>query len=345
MDGSRSESSIDLVEEFSKDIGDLSKDENIKILTAGVNNMYSIAKCVRNLIAQNGGLKAYLTYQRLVKLLDFVWKSAQSFQNNVLESDLSKKQPNGLPGTLKGFGEVLDELKRNLPQEDIVEDTNKIPNSSAIELLLELFYKGIAKVPRNIYEFLLAFEARFGRYFTETNSCGLPKVVFICYKPGGVIVTASAVRWEIPLGNTKGLQYKRVNAKLREMRMKRFRSAPTEEEEAKFTQVKAANHRWQQGGQTMSRQLKDERFKPFKHRRRQAGAFHVLGGAGSILKIHNPCIKCRHLFRFKYIGQKATDNRRQRNTLWNYRNCAEDLCHEFCVKKEASDRKPDTSLC
>lgn len=151
MAGSRSESIIDSVEEFWKiEMDPLSYDNNVKLLTAGVKNMYSIAKCASDLISDDDGPKAYLTYQRLVKVLDFVWKGAQSLQNNVSKSDPSREQPKDLPKTFDKFEKVLDTLKCNLPREDIVKDTNKIPNSSAIELLLELFYKTIPKVPENI---------------------------------------------------------------------------------------------------------------------------------------------------------------------------------------------------
>jgi hypothetical protein len=149
MAGSRSESIFDSVEKFwNIEMDHLPNDQNIEILTAGVNNMYSIAKCAIDLMPDNPDLEAYLTYQRLVKVLDFVWKGAQSL--NILKSDLSKKQPEDPPDTLDAFKGVLDTLKCNLPQEDIVENTIKIPNSSAIELLLELFYKTIPKVPENI---------------------------------------------------------------------------------------------------------------------------------------------------------------------------------------------------
>ena len=126
-----------------------------------------------------------------------------------------------------------------------------------------------------IDEFVLAFEAKFGKHFTETNHCGLPKVVFICYVPGGIIITASAAKWK--LGKT--LQYKEVNWNLREMHRKRFRLKSTETAKEKFAKVKAAYDRWKKGGHTMSRELKDERFKAFRHLRRQGGAFHVLKSA------------------------------------------------------------------
>lgn len=153
MIGSRSESIIDSVEEFWKiEIDHLSYDDNIKLLHAGVNNMYSIAKCANDLISDDDkrGLKTYLTYQRLVKVLDFVCKGAQSLQNNISKSDPSRKLPEDLSNTISAFEESLDPLKGKPPQEAIVKNTNKIPNSSAIELLLELFYKTIPKVPENI---------------------------------------------------------------------------------------------------------------------------------------------------------------------------------------------------
>ncbi|KAK5194638.1 hypothetical protein LTR92_005882 [Exophiala xenobiotica] len=339
MAGSCSESIFDSVEIFwNIEMYHLPNDQNIEILTAGVNNMYSIAKCAIDLIPDNPDLEAYLTYQRLVKVLDFVWKGAQSL--NILKSEFSKKQPEDPPDTLDAFKGVLDTLKCNLPQEDIVENTIKIPNSSAIELLLELFYKTIPKVPENIYEFVLAFEAKFGEHFTEKTPCGLPKVVFICYVPGGMIITASAAKWV----SEKGLQFRGVNSELRKMRSKRFRWAWTETAEEKFTKVKAAHDRWKKGRHTMSRQLKDQRFKAFMHLEIQGGAFRVLNGAGSILKIYEPCIKCRHLYRFRYIGQKAIDNRDE-DKLYPYRSCAEDLCHILWADNKASDRKPNTSLC
>ncbi len=188
---------------------------------------------------------------------------------------------------------------------------------------------------------MLAFEAEFGEHFTETNNCGLPRVVFICYMPRGIIITASAAKWEF---NEK-LQYMGVNSKLRAMQRKRFRLASKKTAKEKFTKVKAAYRRWQESDHTMSRELKDERFKAFKHLTRQGGAFHVLKGAGSILKIYHPCIKCRHLYRFRYIGQKPTDNRNRDNKLWAYGNCGEDLCHNLWANNKTSDRKPNTSLC
>jgi len=128
-----------------------------------------------------------------------------------------------------------------------------------------------------------------------------------------MITTASAAKWEVSFkekGKKRYIRYEGgVNSKLREMHRNRFRLASTETAKEKFAKVKAAYGKWQQGGPTMSRELKDERFKAFKHLRRQGGAFHVLAGAGSILKIYQPCIKCRHLYRFDYIGQKATDDR------------------------------------
>ena len=151
MAGSRSQSIIDSVEKFWKtEMNPLSYDNNIKILTAGVKNMYSIAQCAEDLISENDGTKAYLTYQRLVKVLDFVWKGAQSLQNIVLKSDPSREPQEDLSDTFEVFREVLDTLKCKPPREEMVKDTNKIPNSSAIELLLELFYKTTPEVPENI---------------------------------------------------------------------------------------------------------------------------------------------------------------------------------------------------
>ncbi|KAK5465260.1 hypothetical protein LTS15_001823 [Exophiala xenobiotica] len=344
MADSRSESIFDSVEEFWKIEMDHSpNNQDIKILTAGVNNMCSIAKCAIDLIPKKPSdlnpnildLGAYLTYQRLVKVLDFVWKGAQSL--NILKSDLSEKQPEDPPDTLDAFKKDLDTLKSNLPQEDIVENTIKIPNSSAIELLLELFYKTIPEKPENIYEFVLAFEAKFGKFFTEKHPCGLPRVVFICYVPGGMIATACAAKWKL----RNGFKFQGVNSKLREMREKRFQSALTETAEEKFTKVEAA---WKKGHHTISRQLEDERFEAFQHLEIQGGAFQVLNGAGSILKISKPCIKCRHLYHFRYIGQKAIDNRDE-DALYPYRSCAEDLCHILWANNEVSDRKLNTSLC
>ncbi|KIW45341.1 uncharacterized protein PV06_03739 [Exophiala oligosperma] len=71
-------------------------------------------------------------------------------------------------------------------------------------------------------------------------------------------------------------------------------------------------------GHTMSRELKDERFKAFNHPKRQGGAFHALNGVGSILKIHSPCIKCRLMYRSGYIGQKPK-NGPDTMALWQLR--------------------------
>lgn len=153
MAGSRSESIIGSVEEFWDIERDhLSSDDNIKLLTAGVKNMLSIAKCARDLFPEKNDPTAYkyLTYQRLVKVLVFVLKGARLIQNAVSKSDSSAIPSAHLSNALKYFQDVLDELKCKLPQEDIVKDTHKIPNSSAIELLLELFYKTLPKVPENI---------------------------------------------------------------------------------------------------------------------------------------------------------------------------------------------------
>lgn len=170
----------------------------------------------------------------------------------------------------------------------------------------------------------------------------------MCYVPRGIIITASAATWSLSFeegGKMVRIAYEGVSSKLRRMHSNRFRLRFTESAKEKFTKVKAAYGRWQSGFNTMSYELKGERFKPFKHLRRQGGSFHVLDGAGSILKIYNPCIKCRHLYRFGYIGRKATDNREKDDTLWPYGFCAEDLWHNLWANNRATDRKPETSLC
>lgn len=139
---------IDSVENFWKiETDEDCKDENLEILTVGVNNMYSIANCANDLISGKDGLKlkAYSTYQRLVKVLDFVFKGAQLFQHNASKSGLPEEQLKPLSKTIDDFKGVLDRLKSDLP-EDIVGNKNEIPNSSAIELLLELFYKACPDV-------------------------------------------------------------------------------------------------------------------------------------------------------------------------------------------------------
>lgn len=144
MAGFHSESIIESVEEFwNTEMDDPFDDKKLDILTAGLNNMCSIAKCAKDLIFDKKPLKSYLTCQRLVKVLDFVLKGAQSLEK---KSGLSKEFPHHVSNAIEGFKNVLD----GLTQKVIVEDTNKIPNSSAIELLLELFYKAISKKPENI---------------------------------------------------------------------------------------------------------------------------------------------------------------------------------------------------
>ncbi|OAP54271.1 hypothetical protein AYL99_11372 [Fonsecaea erecta] len=304
MASSHSDNIIDSIEKFwTINTVNLSNDLIIKILTAGVNNMLSIAKCAEDLIIKDAGLKAYLTYRRLFKVLEFVLKGSQSISKTVLT-------PKSLEDALEEFKGLLNgTLKPNLPQEDIVEDTKEIPNSSAIELLLELFYKAIPNGTENIYEFVLAFEARFGQYFTETNSCGLPRVVFICYMPGGMIATACAAKWDLAIGEPgKIFRYRGVNSKLNRMRRRRFQFASTKTAEKKFTEVKEAYQKGDGDDQSMSLVLEDKGFEPFLHQSIQGGAFRVLDGAGSILKIHTPCSKCRHLYHFEYLGQQATCN-------------------------------------
>ncbi|KIW79447.1 hypothetical protein Z517_06059 [Fonsecaea pedrosoi CBS 271.37] len=350
MAGSCSESIINSVENFWTTEGNgLSNDENLKILTAGLNNMCSIAKCANDLIRDNPGLKEYLTYRRLVNVLDFVFKGAQSLKNNASKSGFSTEH---LSNTIHGFEDVLNSLKSKLPQTDVAESTNNVPNSSAIELLLELFYKAIPEVPENIYEFMLAFEAKFGKHFTETNCCGLPRVVFICFLSDGMIITASAPQWSLSFkvpgqrkSKTQEKGWKKVNEHLKQMRRKRFGSF-SKKARGKFAKLKAA---WRecQGDCTkaMSSVLKRQHFRAFNHQGEQGGAFHVLKGAGSILKIYEPCIKCRHLYRFQYIGKKAIDDLHKDQILWAYNNCAEDLCHDLLVNDKASNRKSDESLC
>ncbi|OQV10309.1 hypothetical protein CLAIMM_14329 [Cladophialophora immunda] len=94
MAGSHSKSIIDSVENFwNTEMDGLSHDDNLKILTAGLNNMYSIAKCAKDLLDDKDGLKAYLTYQRLVKVLDFAFEGVQSLKKNTSESGLSTIGP------------------------------------------------------------------------------------------------------------------------------------------------------------------------------------------------------------------------------------------------------------
>ncbi|KAK6385666.1 hypothetical protein LTS17_001236 [Exophiala oligosperma] len=144
---------IDSVEKFWKiETDEDCKDENLEILTVGVNNMYSIANCANDLISGKDGLKlkAYSTYQRLVKVLNFVFKGAQLLQHNASKSDLPEEQLKSLSKTIDDFKRVLDRLKGDLPRGIIGDTKKKIPNSSAIELLLELFYKASPEVPKNI---------------------------------------------------------------------------------------------------------------------------------------------------------------------------------------------------
>ncbi|OAL37958.1 hypothetical protein AYO20_02791 [Fonsecaea nubica] len=350
MAGSYSESIINSVENFWTTEGNgLSNDENLKILTAGLNNMCSIAKCANDLIRDNPGLKEYLTYRRLVKALDFVFKGAQSLKNNASKSGFSTEH---MSNTIHGFEKVLNSLKGKLPRTAIAESTNNIPNSSAIELLLELFYKAIPEAPENIYDLMLAFEAKFGKHFTETNCCGLPRVVFICFLSDGMIITASAPQWSLSFkvpgqrrSKTEEKGWKKVNEHLKQMRRKRF-GLFSKKARGEFAILRAAWRKWKKDRRrAMSCELEHQHFTAFNHQGAQGGAFHVLKGAGSILKIYEPCIKCRHLYWFQYIGKKAIDDRHKDKRLWPHNSCAEDLCHDLLVNNKASNRNPGESLC
>ncbi|OQV11331.1 hypothetical protein CLAIMM_15184 [Cladophialophora immunda] len=324
-----------------RDLTNLTNDDTIKILTAGVKNMSSIAKCAQDLLSENALLQKYLTYQRLVKVLDFVSKGARLLHPNPKSDPLTK--------TIDDFAGLLDDLKGDLAQED--DDQNKIPNSSAIELLLELFYKAMPEVPEDIDEFVLAFEARFGKYFTQANHCGLPSVVFICFAPHGIIITATAARWQLSLENNETTPNKRevefdgVKVNMRRMRNKRFQFSLTEKPK-QWKLFEKAHDKWRKpkNDHTMSYELQKQHFEGFDHLTAHGGAFHVLAGAGSILEIYAPCIKCRYLHRFAYIGPKPIDNRLTEGRCY-YGNCAEDLCHELLLKNKALDRQPNTSLC
>lgn len=210
----------------------------------------------------------------------------------------------------------------------------------------------------------MAFEARFGKYFTENKNCGLPRVVFICYVSSGIIVTASAVKWQLSFKkvmeremkkkdkkeeeeekneneneNTDRKGFDRVNERLIQWRKTRFPSGSTQTAKELSKKVFGASTAKKQG---IGCVLKEQNVKAFDHSNIQGGAFHVLQGAGSILKIHRPCNKCRRMYNFAYIGPKGSV---QDGRIFQYGSCAEDLCHVLLENDKASDREPDTSLC
>ncbi|KIW25480.1 uncharacterized protein PV07_08646 [Cladophialophora immunda] len=151
MAGSHSKSIIDSVENFwNTEMDGLSHDDNLKILTAGSNNMYSIAKCAKDLLDDKDGLKAYLTYQRLVKVLDFAFEGVQSLKKNTSESGLST-----IVRTITDFEKVLDSLKRDLRPENVVECSRPLLPSALCPLPSALC-TNCAGLPSSVFECLVA---------------------------------------------------------------------------------------------------------------------------------------------------------------------------------------------